>query len=55
MAEEADSSRRKHKDDLGLAYMGVAGFDPEAGYSVIKKIEELQSDIDSKSDSESEK
>ncbi len=55
MAEEADTSRRKHKDDLGLAYMGAAGFDPAAGYSVIKKIGELQSDIDSKSDNDSKK
>ncbi len=46
--EEADAAKRKRKNDLGLTYMGVAGFDPEAGYSVIQKVEEWKSDMQTK-------
>jgi predicted Zn-dependent protease len=38
--EDADASRRKLKDELGLAYLVTAGFDRSAGVAVIDKIEE---------------
>ncbi len=45
--EDADTSRRKRKNQLGLTYMSAAGFDPDAGTAVINKIEEWWSKIES--------
>lgn len=45
--EDADASRRKLKNELGITYMGIAGFDPAAGNAVINKIEEWWNNIES--------
>lgn len=45
--EDADTSRRKRKNELGLTYLSAAGFDPDAGNAVIKKIDEWWSKIKS--------
>ena len=45
--EDANASRRKYKNEWGLTYLGIAGFDPAAGNAVIKKIEEWWSTIES--------
>ena len=38
-AEESDDKRRNLKNELGLIYLGVAGYNPESGKAVIEKIE----------------
>lgn len=45
--EDADISRRKQKNELGLTYLSAAGFDPDAGNAVIKKTDEWWSKIES--------
>lgn len=44
--EDANSSRRNCKNELGLTYMGLAGFDPVAGNAVINKLEEWWNKIE---------
>lgn len=45
--EDANTFRRKCKNELGLTYMGLAGFNPTAGNAVINKLEEWMSESES--------
>ena len=45
--EDSDSSRRKNKNEIGLIYMRIAGFNPEAGIAVIGKIEDWWKTVES--------
>ena len=40
-SEEADAERRKQKNDLGLAYMEMAGYSSAAGENVVRKLEQF--------------
>ncbi len=46
-SEEVDVERRKQKNDLGLAYMEMAGYSSVAGENVIGKLEEFWEEHDS--------
>jgi len=45
--EDANTIRRQHKNELGLTYMGIAGFDLSAGDAVINKLEDWWNKVES--------
>lgn len=47
-SEESDAGRRRHKNDLGLAYMEMAGYSPSAGQNVIQKLDQFWEEHESK-------
>ena len=44
--EESDKSQRTRKNELGLVYLKVAGFEPSAGQEVIAKMEKWWSHVE---------